>query len=116
VTDTRGLTWLVYVSDFNEGKIKEWNVFAHGRFMEDLIKNARKHKNSEREQFEEQMRRNLMYHYWSKCEWEVIIDNWPHTDRAKDRKVDVYDQIRLNWDVFCDYVWAHKADLRRRNG
>ena len=22
-------------------------------------------------------------------------------------KIDVYDQVRLNWDYFVDYVWGH---------
>lgn len=22
--------------------------------------------------------------------------------------------IEMNWKPFCDYVWAHRADLRRR--
>ena len=114
MTDTRGLVWNVYVGDFNCGTIETHNIFAHYRFMDDLIKNARKHRNSERAEFEEQMRRDLQYYYWSKCEWEVVIDHWPPRDRAKAIKVDVYDQIRLNWDRFCDYVWEHKADLRRR--
>lgn len=108
------LEWNVYVSDFNRGKIVTHNVFAHGRLMVDLKKAARKYKNSERDKFEEQMRRDLMYYYWSKCEWEIIIDHWPHSGSRKDIKVDVWDQINLNWGIFCDYVWAHIAELRRK--
>ena len=29
----------------------------------------------------------------------------PNLDDAE--KIDVYDQVRLNWDYFVDYVWGH---------
>ena len=108
------LEWNVYVSNFNSGKIVKHNVFNHWRFMEDLKKAARKFKNSERDLFEDRLKHLLMYYYWSKCEWEIIIDHWPHSERCQEAKVDVWDQIELNWPLFCDYVWAHKAELRRR--
>ena len=108
------LEWNVYVSEFNGREIVIHNVFDHRRLMDDLKKAARKYKDTEREEFCEQMRKDLMYYYWSKCEWEVIIDHWPHSDRLNDRKVDVYEQIRLNWEPFCDYVWSRRAVLRRR--
>ena len=108
------LEWNVYVSDFNRGEIVKHNVFDHWRLMEDLKKIARKYKNSERAKFEDEMAGWLKYYYWSKCEWEIIIDHFPHCDRFKDEKVDVWDQIEMNWGIFCDYVWAHIAELRRR--
>ena len=111
------LEWYVYVSDFNSGRIEKHNVFDHWRFMEDLVKAARKYKDREREQFEEKLRFYLMYYYWSKCEWEIIIDHFPpseNKERYRPVKIDVWDQIESNWRPFCDYVWAHRADLRRR--
>ena len=109
------LEWNVFVSDFNHREIKTHNVFNHWRFMEDLKKIARKYRDRERDKFEEQMRRDLMYYYWSKCEWEIIIDHWPpFKDGDYSSKVDVWDQIEMNWRIFCDYVWAHRAELRRK--
>lgn len=110
----KDLVWNVYVGNFNTGKIETHNVFDHFRVWQDLCKAARKYKDSERPLFEEEVRKTMMYYYWSKCEWEVIIDHWPHSDRRKDLKVDVYDQVRLNWGIFCDYLWENRAVLRRR--
>ena len=76
----------------------------------------------------------LKYCFWSKCEWETILTSWPphielnEFDRIREEivnhdkewgykqlygcnvnlsvaeKIDVYDQIRLHWDLFIDYV------------
>lgn len=111
------LEWNVFVSNFNSGRIEKHNVFEHCGVTEDLKRIARKFRDGERKEFEEQMRHILRYYYWSKCEWEIVVDHFPPSD-SKDRfrpeKVDVWDQISLNWQSFADYVWAHRAELRRR--
>jgi hypothetical protein len=112
--DRTELTWNVYIGDSNAKTIKIHNVFNHGYFLECLKKAARKYKDTERDLFCEQMRKDLLYYYWSKCEWEVVIDHWPHWDKFNSEKVDVYSQVRMNWEPFCEYVWAHRAVLRRR--
>lgn len=109
------LEWNVWVSSPNLRAITVHNVFDHRRFYEDLQKAARKYKDSQRGEFEEVLRRYLMYYYWSKCEWEIILDHWPNRENSyREMKVDVYDQIKLNWEPFCDYVWERRAVLRRR--
>ena len=107
------LTWNVLVGNFNSKQIETHNVFNHGGFMDDLKKAARKFA-KDRDGFEKEVRSSLMYHYWCKAEWEVIIQHWPPSERLRDRKVDVFEQVALNWRPFIDYVWAHAVDLRRR--
>ena len=104
------LTWNVYVGDFNSRVIERHNVFDHWKFREDCIENRKKN-GKNREAFVERLKRDLMYYYWSKCEWEVIVSHWPSGKNFRDEKIDVYDQVRLNWDHFADYVWNHKEDL-----
>ena len=111
--DNCGLTWNVFVGDFNHGIIETHNVFDHYRFMDDCRYAAKKYKD-DRDEFEKYIKRSLMYYYWSKCEWEVVIDHWPHSDRRKAKKVDAYDQVMMNWEHFINYVWEHAVDLRRR--
>lgn len=110
---TEMLEWYVYVGDFNGRRIETHNVFDHIRFMEDCKKNARKNY-ADKDAFLETLRRDLMYYYWSKCEWEIILQSWPPSDRFNDEKIDVYDQIRLNWGIFSEYVWSHVGELKRR--
>ena len=108
------LEWNVYMEDFNNRRIKTHNVFSHGGFLADLKKAARKYRDREREQFEAELSQSLMYWYWCKCEWEIILSDWPPSEQFNKKKVDVYDQVVMNWPVFCDYVWAHRAELRRK--
>lgn len=112
------LEWNVFISNFNSRDIEIWNVFQHGRFVEDFGKFARKLQynkeltdEQKKEQFAEELRKDLMYYYWSKCEWEIILQHWPPHERFRDMKVDVYDQVRLNWDRFLEYTWENRRQL-----
>ena len=109
------LKWKVFFGDFNSGKIEEYNVFDHFSFLEDCKKNYKKNK-EDKEKFEEQLKRDAMYYFWSKCEWEIILSHWPpnknSSDKFKDRKIDVYDQLKLNWDSFVNYLLENKKELK----
>ena len=108
------LEWNLYYGDFNSGKIEVRNVFNHGSFLMDLGKDARKYKD-DKEKFLERLRSHLMYYYWSKCEWEVVISHWPPSDneRYKAIKIDVFDQVMMNWPHFSEYVWEHRRELSK---
>ena len=105
------LTWNVYCDDFNNKRIETMNVFEHYRFWEDCIKN--KQKNTNKEAFIKQLRSDLMYYFWSKCEWEIILTSWPPRNDFDDEKIDVFDQIELNWDKFTDYVWENRKEIKK---
>ena len=107
------LEWNVYVGDFNAKKIETHNVFHHTRFVEDCRKAAKKFKD-DKAAFAEEVRHSLMYYYWSKCEWEVIISHWPPAKGFDDSKVDVYSQVMLNWDRFIDYLWENRKELTKK--
>lgn len=105
------MEWNVYIGDFNSARIKSYNVFNNGSFLEDCKINWKKNK-GDRQAFSERLRRDLMYYYWSKCEWEVVVSSWP--EGRGEAKIDVYDQVMLNWELFVDYVWEHGSELGRR--
>ena len=107
------LTWNVYIGDFSTRQIKKHNVFNHWGFLDDCKKAARKYA-KDRESFEKAIKSSLMYWYWSKTEWEILIHQWPSRNGDPDLKVDVYDQVEQNWQHFADYVWDHAIELRRR--
>ena len=92
--------------------------------------------------FEEKVSRSLFYYYGSKSEWEVIITSWPpfveseEIDRlVQEReeriekwgefyrtdvrlntatKIDVDDQLKINWVQFMDYLW-NNLDLIKKS-
>lgn len=99
------LEWNVFVENFNKKEIEIYNVFSHYR-LEEFLKKAKKDC-TDNQQFAELLEREVRYLFWSKCEWEIILSDWPPSDKFNDKKVDVYQQLKLNWDRFVDYVWEN---------
>ena len=62
-----------------------------------------------KENFIEQLRKSLMYYFWSKSEYQVLILPW--VGEADDIKIDIYDQVMMNWDKFSEYVWTNKEKI-----
>lgn len=91
-------------------EIIEWNIFSHSRFMDDLRETYRQwggHKVS----FLIEVKYCLQYYFWCKCEYEVLIHEWPPHESGPERKVDVYSQVMMNWGAFSGYLWAHRKLL-----
>lgn len=134
------LKWNVFRYDINKNEIVTFNIFDHWRFEEDVQKSLKKFK--DKDEFAEQLRRDLRYYFWSKCEYEVIISSFPvyitmneldrlNSERVEHKekwgkdyfrisvcpdagsKIDIYEQVMNNWDIFLDYVWNSKK--RRKN-
>ena len=102
------LVWNVYRENFNHKEIEVRNVFECSiRFNDDLIEIYKKY-NNDKEKFLNEIKRSLMYNYWSKCEHEIILSSWPSREDFNEEKIDVYDQIMINWDIFSEYIWNNK--------
>lgn len=104
------MQWYVYYFNFNANKIEKYNVL--NSHVEEYIKKLKK-KVKTKEEFAEELRRELMYRYWSKCEWEIVINGWPSRDGKEAEKIDVYDQIMMNWEQFVDYCWNFHHKYQR---
>lgn len=83
--------------------------------------------------FSEALNALLMRRYWSRCEYEVVITSWPprispqEVERLSaekkslyghlcpnleiEEKVDIYSQIKLNWNIFVDYIWNNFIEI-----
>lgn len=79
-------------------------MFNHGSFKNEVNKILQEKLN--KEVFSEKLKREVMYYFLSRCEYEIILSPW--TGRADDIKIDVQDQIMMNFDKFVDYVWSLK--------
>lgn len=107
------LEWYVYVGNFNSRRIEPYNIFCHWRFYEECQYALKKY-GKVKEAFLEEVRGWLMYYFWSKCEWEIILNHWPPRNDKEAIKIDVYDQVRLNWDKFAEYLWENKSELKKK--
>ena len=108
-----GLEWNVIYGDFNSGKIEVYDIFDHYGFLIDC-REVYKMYGDDKEKFEKEIKWRLGYHFRFKCEWEVIVSHWPpakKNSRFKDRKIDAYTQIDINWNRFIDYLWGNRKKL-----
>lgn len=108
------LEWNALYYDFNSKRVRTYNIFSHGGFLEDCRKAARKYKN-DKSAFLEAVSSSLQYFFWCKCEWEVIVSAWPPSEKFRESKIDIFSQVMMNWTAFEEYIWTHAAELRRRS-
>lgn len=127
------LFYYVYVENINKRKIEKYNVLNDS--IIDEIKDRTKDC-TDKKQFAEAVEHIIMYNYWSRSECEIILTDWPphispdelvrlnnEVDKYEkeygrepysmcvnlknEEKIDVYDQVMMNWNIFIDYVWEN---------
>lgn len=111
ITENPEIKWNVYYYDINKQKMADFNIFDHGGFLKDVKKDIKKFKN--KEVFSNQLKSELMYYFWSKVEWEIVISPCYENKKCCDVKIDVFNQVMLNWDVFVDFVWNNRKEILR---
>lgn len=102
------LEWNVLYYDFNARKITTSNVFDHGRFREEVIKLFSP--TISRNEFSKKLRSIVMYYFWCKAEYEVIISPWIGDEEAA-VKIDISTQLVNNWEQFVNYTWNELLKL-----
>ena len=103
------MKWNVYIHNINLDKIEKYNIFEHGSFMKDLEKACQECES--KDMFAEKIKSELRYYFWSKCQWEIVISPWVGSSKPCDIKIDVFDQVMMNFDIFVDYVWDNRKEL-----
>ena len=110
--------WYVYVDNSNKRTIEKFNVFHSHNFLDGCKQAFKKYRKPEElNKLKDEIKSLAMYSFWSKCEYEIIITSWPPANpklNFKDIKVDVYDQLMLNWDSFITYTIGHRAYFLRK--
>lgn len=108
--------WNVYVENINGKRIEKCDIFSHGNHIKEIAKLLKKHVD-DKLAFADGLRTEMMYHYWSRCEWEIILTSWPPSKDGtfEGEKIDVFDQLSMNWDVFVDYIWDHRKEVIRES-
>lgn len=119
------LNWQVFRYDINKKRILTWNVFEHGSFYKDAIKCLNECR--DKEEFKTELRREVQYYFWAKVEYEVFISEpfpyvskeeierlskedvkyYTHVNLDVGSKIDIYEQIMMNYKHFVNYVWEN---------
>jgi hypothetical protein len=103
------MEWNVYVHNINRDRIEKYNVFEHSSFIKYLKKACEECES--KDMLAEKIKSELRYYFWSKSQWELIISPWVGYSKPFNIKVDVYDQVMMNFDIFVDYVWKNRKEL-----
>lgn len=134
MSKTYNLAYYVYIRNINSNKIEKYNVLTNNIISE--IKERTNMVSCDKTLFETEVSNILRYYYWARCEWEIVLTDWPTHISIKEltrlnnelekhkanrgslpnfmcvnlcteEKIDVYNQLMLNWDIFIDYLWRN---------
>ena len=105
-------TFNVIRYDFNSKKFIPYDVIPYFvNSYKELVENHKKYPKSKYykvpkgfKQFKEFVRKEALYQFWSRCEYEIILSDWPPSNPPIEEKWDVYDQIMMNLDVITKLV------------
>ena len=86
--------------EINSNKFEAYNIMP---YLVDCYKKERKDKLPVTfDEFKEFVESKSMYMYWSRCEYEIILSDWPNNNHSK--KIDIYWQIMNNIDVVTNIL------------
>jgi hypothetical protein len=114
------LTWKVKIFDCNKQAIVDYDVL---KYQEDFIKRLKKIC-ADKEEFSERLRSQMMYYYWSKSEYElivsinvdkVILSPWCGCREPDKASIAVFDKS-FDWLAFAMYhigkqIYSSKAKI-----
>ena len=92
----------VLLWDINKRELTTYDVLPYFRKRYKDLK--KKDRPSTKEQWTEFVRIEGMYMYWSRCEYDIIISDWP--SKTKEFKIDVWQQIENNLDLVVDILMS----------
>lgn len=100
----------VVTYDFNRKRFERYDVIP---YFVDAYENTKKSKRPKTfEDFKKFVEGNSMYQFWARCEYEIILSNWPVQDKVE--KVDVHWQVMNNIDLVAEIVMSECKELNKR--
>ena len=102
------LTWKVKNYNFSSDQIWDYDVL---KYREDIVKKFKKECVT-KEEFAEAMRWEMRYQYWSRAEYEIIVEidtngriwlkPWVGCVNPEEVKIDVTNDKKFNWRGFAE--------------
>lgn len=99
---TANLDWRVLNYDCNSKKVINANVFFSD-MPQKIAKDIRNGKIKNKLDLQDWLKSKFMYHYWSRCEYEIIVGNL-FCEPEEMEKIDVWRQLEMNLPRITDYV------------
>lgn len=118
------MEWNVYFYNSNRRKVETFNIFEHGSFIQYVEKWLKKCKT--KEEFVEYLKSELMYYFWAKSEWELVVeiaeDNriflipWCGSNNPDKEKIEVTNDTIFDWKAFAEIhtkrqIYGNKAKV-----
>lgn len=85
----------VLIYNFNSKNFEPYDVIP---YLESQYKKA-KPKPKTYKEFKEFIKKESHYQWWSRCEYEIILNPWPPDDKHPGYKLDVHEQVMMNIEV-----------------
>ena len=83
----------VIIYDINSEEFKPYDIMSY------LVREYKESKDKPQtfSEFKEFVDRKSKYMFWARCEYEIVLEDWPTSKVQK--KIDIYWQIKMNLDA-----------------
>lgn len=88
----------VIIYNFNGGKFEPYDIMPYLR--RSYYDEGEKPSNFE--EFKNFILRKSTYQWWARCEYEIILTDWP--SQKKFEKWDVHEQVKMNIDIITELL------------
>lgn len=90
--------------DFNAGKMEEYDIIP---YLDSCYKEA-ENKPQTFYQFKEFIKNKSMYMWWSRCQYEIILSDWPNNKIRE--KWDIHRQVIMNIDLITKLFMEYELN------
>lgn len=85
------------------GKFISMDIMQY--LIDEWKKNNKNTKSINKEEISKFIEAKCKYRFWSRCQYEIILSDWPN--KKIEEKIDVYQQIKMNFEVVVDVFMAN---------
>ena len=135
------MKWNVIFPDFKTGQLRYYDIFKDDWFLSSMERILEA--DYDKERFIDELDSAARFWFWAKAEYEFKFTQWPPIIKGSEvvriveeyretldkgeepvkeikvypvnsHNIDMYAQLRINWDHFAEYVWNESRKLINR--